>query len=141
MVRATQFDESAGSFSPDGRSIVYQSDESGQMEIYVTATDGSGGRVQLSNGGGRVARWSRDSTEIFYVATNRMLMSVPVKGSGATFQAGVAKPLFRIEVPQNTGVPYDVTEDGQRILAIAAIDGTAKPLLTAIINWPALLKK
>jgi hypothetical protein len=44
-------------------------------------------------------------------------------------------------VPQNAGVPYDVTDDGQRIIAIAATDGAAKPVLTAIINWPALLQK
>jgi Tol biopolymer transport system component len=141
VVRATEFDENAGSFSPDGKSIAYQSDESGQMEVYVTATDGSGGKVQLSNGGGRFPRWAYDSTEVFYVATSRMLMSVPVKGSGAAFEASVAKPLFKIDVPQNGGVPYDVTRDGQRIIAIASIDGTAKPVLTAIINWPALLKK
>ncbi len=61
-VRATAFDENGGSFSPDGRSIAYQSDESGQMEVYVTATDGSGARVQLSNGGGRFARWVRNGT-------------------------------------------------------------------------------
>jgi hypothetical protein len=68
-----------------------------------------------------------------------MLMSVPVTGSGATFQAGVAKPLFRMDVPQGAGVPYDVTADGERIIVIASAEGAPKPVLTAIINWPALL--
>jgi Tol biopolymer transport system component len=142
VVRATDFDEIGGSFSPDGRSVVYNSDESGQMEVYVAATDGSGARVQLSQGGAREARWVRNGKEIFYYApANRTLMSVPVKGSGATFQAGVPRPLFRIDVPQNAGIPYDVAADGERILAIRSIDGTPKPVLTAIINWPALLEK
>jgi serine/threonine protein kinase len=138
-LRATDFDETGGSFSPDGRSIAYQSDESGQPEVYVTATDGSGGKVQLSTGGGRFARWVRNGNEILYLSTGRVLMSVPVKGSGALFQAGVAKPLFRVEAPQSAGVPYDVSADGQRIIAITSSDGASKPLLTAIINWPALV--
>ena len=139
-LRATGFDEMGGSFSPDGRSIAYQSDESGQPEVYVTATDGSGGKVQLSNGGGRFARWVANGTEILYLSTARMLMSVPVKGSGATFQAGVARPLFRVDAPQGGGVPYDVTADGQRIIVITAVEGGVKPRLTALINWPALLQ-
>ncbi len=142
VVRATEFDENGGSFSPDGRSIAYQSDESGQTEIYVTSTQGSGARVQLSNGGGRFPRWVRNGNEILYLSTpGRMLMSVPAKGSGPGFQAGVAKPLFKVEAPQGAGVPYDVSADGQRIIAITSDDGAAKPVLTAIINWPALIPK
>lgn len=141
-IRATEFDENGGSFSPDGRSLAYASDESGQPEVYVIATDGSGSRVQLSTGGGRFARWSRNGTEIFYISPSRMLMSVPVRGSGATFLAGVAKPLFHIDVPQGAGNPYDVTPDGQRIIVIASPDGgSAKPALTAFINWPALIER
>ena len=54
-----------GMFSPDDRFIVYESRESGTVEIYLRTTDGSG-RWQVSDGGGRTPRWSGDGKRIFY---------------------------------------------------------------------------
>ncbi len=63
---ATAFNESFGNFSPDGRSVVYVSNESGQNEIYVISVDG-GGKVQVSASGGTHPRWRRDGREIVYL--------------------------------------------------------------------------
>ena len=41
-------------FSPDGRWIAYQSDESGQFEVYVRPFPGPGGKWQISTTGGRM---------------------------------------------------------------------------------------
>jgi serine/threonine protein kinase len=50
------------SFSPDGRWLAYDSDESGRLEVYVRAfpppASGQGGKWQISNSGGTGARWS-----------------------------------------------------------------------------------
>ena len=59
--------ETHAQFSPDGRWIVYASNESGKMEIYAqpfrgnqaTAT-GTRQRVQITNGGGAQPRWRND---------------------------------------------------------------------------------
>ena len=42
-------------------------------------------------------RWRRDGRELFYIAADRKLMAVEVK-LGATFEAGVPKPLFDTRV-------------------------------------------
>ena len=39
----TKFNEAAGQFSPDGRWVAYQSDESGKNEVYVAPFPGPGG--------------------------------------------------------------------------------------------------
>ena len=54
--------------SPDGRWMAYDSDESGQFEVYVRPYPDAyaGGRWQISSGGGKQALWSRDGREIFY---------------------------------------------------------------------------
>ena len=49
MIPAT---EGAGRFSPDGRWLVYASDESGRPEIYVQPFPGPGGKWQISTDGG-----------------------------------------------------------------------------------------
>ena len=138
----SRFNETFASFSQDGRSIVYVSDESGQSEVYVMRLNESHAKSQLSTKGGTYPRWSRDGREIFYVAPDRMVMSVPVKGDGAGFQAGTATPLFRIDPPPGAmSVPYDVSADGQRFIVNTIVPSKLPPSLTVLINWPARLDK
>jgi Tol biopolymer transport system component len=53
----TEFDESRPAFSPDGRWIAYQSNESGRWEIYIRPFPGPGGKWQVSTNGGSWAHW------------------------------------------------------------------------------------
>ena len=87
----TPADENYASFSPDARSMVFVSDESGVSEVYVMSLEPGGGKVQVSTQGGSFPRW-RNPNEIVYVAPDQTLMSVAVTGAGATFAAGVPSP-------------------------------------------------
>jgi len=58
----TTFNETNAQFSPDGKWIAYQSDESGRVEIYVQPFPGPGRKVRISGSGGVQARWRRDGT-------------------------------------------------------------------------------
>jgi Tol biopolymer transport system component len=60
---STPFDERQGVFSPDGRWVAYQSNESGRFEIYVRTFPGTGGQWQVSTGGGNSPRWRADAKE------------------------------------------------------------------------------
>ena len=62
----TEFDESQGQFSPDGRWVAYASDESGRPEVYVQPFPGPGPKIQISTAGGIQPRWRRDGKELFY---------------------------------------------------------------------------
>ena len=63
---ATEFSEQQPTFSPDGEWLAYQSDETGQAEVYVQPYPGPGGRLQISTQGGREPLWGPDGRELFY---------------------------------------------------------------------------
>jgi serine/threonine-protein kinase len=116
---ASPFDESMPTLSPDGRWVAYQSNESGQSEIYVQSTEGAGEKTLISAGGGVEPLWSHSGREIFYRSGNR-LMSVAVSAAGG-FSTSTARVLFEHpfefgEVVRN----YDVTPDDQRFVFIEA---------------------
>src|SRR5262245_2629886 len=75
----TAFDERNPQFSPDGHWIAYESNETGQFEIYLQQFPGPGGRQRISNAGGAQVRWRRDGIERFYIALDGRLMAVPLR--------------------------------------------------------------
>jgi eukaryotic-like serine/threonine-protein kinase len=141
----TPADETFGQFSPDGRWIAYSSDESGRPEVYVQgfAPDkvpaAAVGKWQISAAGGDKPRWRADGKELFYLAPDRKMMAVPVT-TGASFEPGVAVPLFEANV---TGFfSYDVSGDGRFLLHTRS--ETAKPEqspIVVLLNWRAALKR
>ena len=62
----TPFIESIATFSPDGRWLAYQSNESGTMEVSVLPFPGPGEKSRVSIGGGQSPVWSRNGKELFY---------------------------------------------------------------------------
>ena len=75
-------------FSPDGRWIAYESDESGRLEVYVQAFPLTSEKDRISTGGGTGPAWRKDGAELFYLAADRNLMAVPVRAQGAGVRAG-----------------------------------------------------
>ena len=131
--------------SPDGRWIAYESDESGESEVYVRPmpnTEGGLWRVSTS-GGGRPA-WARDGRELFYWMPPGKLVAVPIQ-PGASFSAGDSTVIVdgSYLAPQS-GRSYDVTADGQRFIMIkdssAAAAGQSKQLMV-VLNWTQELKR
>jgi eukaryotic-like serine/threonine-protein kinase len=98
------------------------------------------GRVPVSITGGIQPRWRRDGKESFYLAPDRRLMAVTVK-AGATFEVDTPHPLFQTTIdPEGFRQLYAVSADGNRFLLNAPVDTVGQPL-TAVLNWPALVKK
>ncbi len=112
----TRFNESHGQFSPDGKWMVYVSEESGQSEIYIQPFPKTGAKWPVSTTGGRMPRWGADGRELFYVAPDRKLMRVPITTTPEV-EIGVPQPLFvtRIKLILSS-FQYDVAEDSQRFL-------------------------
>jgi Tol biopolymer transport system component len=130
------FNQTNPRFSPDGRWIAYESQESGDSEIYLALTEGGAQKRRLSPGGGRLPRWRRDGKELYYVAPDNLVMAVSVT-PGPVWQAGEPKPLFSLgDEIQN----YDVAPDGSRFLISTPIEKVRESLLRVIVNWPAMLK-
>ena len=140
----TRFAEVKGQFSPDGKWIAYESNESGGFEIYIRRFPSSGGQWQISNRGGTDPKWRGDGKELFYLSPNRRMMAVTIRASPASIQADTPRELFPAPVssaPLGTA-PYDVTADGQRFLLGQAVEGGSRVQpLTVVVNWEAGLKK
>jgi Tol biopolymer transport system component len=127
-------------FSPDGRWIAYQSEESGRFEVYVQAWPEPGGRWQVSPKGGREPVWRRDGRELHYIALDRRLMAVPIR-SNAGIEFGTPQAPFQTRMPIIPFCKYDVSADGQRFLVNTLVgEGRPNPI-TLVQNWVDALKK
>jgi eukaryotic-like serine/threonine-protein kinase len=139
----TDFEERDGQFSPDGKWVAYQSNESGRMEIYVQPFSG-GRRELISAGGGAQVRWRHDGKELFYIALDGRLMAVPIRLNPGSIEAGVPVPLFTTNVGGAVQAgnlqQYAVAPDGQRFL-MSAITDVRTPAVTVILNWKPTVKE
>jgi serine/threonine-protein kinase len=144
----TQFIERNGIVSPDGRWIAYESNATGQFEIYTRPFPMVGdGQWQISTAGGTRPLWGSNGRELFYVAPNGALMSVSVESRGAWHAGTPAQVVaasyltigFAGVQTVFTGRSYDVSADGTRFLMIknASESGATLPAASMIVvqNW------
>jgi len=138
----TEFFEADGHFSPDGRWLVYSSNESGRREVYVQPLEGGTGKWQVSTNGGRDPKWSRDGSEIFFIGGGSRLMAVDVTTS-PNFALGNPRELFtRIAWDFDPyGGNYDVSADGRRFYVRRNYGATTLPATTVYVNWMESLRK
>jgi eukaryotic-like serine/threonine-protein kinase len=117
-------------FSPDGKWVAYQSNESGRNEVYVSPFPGPGGKSQVSTDGGTQPRWNRNGRELFFRSVPNRLMAVDTELTPA-FRAGAPKMLF-----EKVSSDYDVHPDGKRFLMLKPAATTADSSeLHIILNW------
>ena len=138
----TAFNERSGRFSPDGRLIAWQSNESGRNEIYLGEFDAraperfsTNERIIVSRGGGTGPRWRADGKELFYTSPDGKVMAVPVStgaGIGTAIQAGTPAPLFTLE----EGAVWEPAPDGQRFLELVPLADARAPF-NVLLNWAA----
>jgi Tol biopolymer transport system component len=131
---STPFNEQNGVFSPDGKWVAYQSDESGRHEIYVRPFPGPGGQWQVSTGGGRMPRWRGDGKELYYLSPDLKLMAAGVTVQGASLAPGTPEALFQTHVIVNPNRQYDVGRDGRFLIATDLESASSEPI-HLLLNW------
>lgn len=138
----TRFDEREGQFSPDGRWVAYQSDESGRYQIYLQPFPKSGERIPVTVDGGTQPRWKPDGRELFYLSPDEKLVAVPIvmNSNGQTPKVLAPITLFQTQIsggaaPGANRQQYDVSPDGQRFLmSISVVDANVQPI-SMVLNW------
>jgi eukaryotic-like serine/threonine-protein kinase len=135
----TNFNQRKGQFSPDGRWVAYQSDESGQEEVYIRPFPDPGGQWQISTAGGIWARWRRDGKELYYIAPDARLMAVPITTKGGVLEPGTPTALFQTRIVGGGTDPanqphYDVAPDGRFLINTVLEDAAASPIII-LQNW------
>ncbi len=140
------FNECNGVFSPDGRVVAYESNESGRREVYVRPFSGQGGQWQVSTSGGMSPRWRSDGRELYYVAPDSTLMAVPIASTGVALEAGRPTALFKPRMAlSGAGTTvyrqqYDVAPDGRFLINVTTLDDSTAPI-TVIQHWNPEAKK
>ena len=153
----TPFRELWSVFSPDGRWVAYQSNESGGMEIYVRSfvppsqlasadkpgaagpmAGAAAGQWQVSTAGGVHATWRPDGKELYYLNPAGGMMATPIAATGSTLEPGAPALLFPTRILGGGGDnqqvrQYDVAPDG-RFLINNQLDSAAAPI-TLLMNW------
>jgi hypothetical protein len=113
--------------------MAYNSDESGQAEVYVQPFPGPGGKWLVSQGGGGFnAIWSRDGRRLFYRRGDQFL-EVDVDAR-AGFVPGTPRALFSGRYLA-TGRDFDVSPDGTRFVMMRNDDPRSISTLRVVLNW------
>jgi hypothetical protein len=128
-----------GTFSPDGKWVAYESDESGRGEIYVVPFPGPGGKWQVSIAGGVAPLW-RTGKELFYSTPDSRIVAVEFNVQGKNFVVGKSRELFSGHAFGNSA-GQDVTPDSKRWLLALPVDQVNASPLILVTNWTATLKR
>jgi serine/threonine-protein kinase len=120
----TKSSDAAAMFSPDGRWLAYESDESGRLEIYVrpfpVTASGAGGKWKLSNDGGSWPIWK--GREILYRSGDRVMV-VAYSVTGDSFSPETPRVLA---TTPGAAPGFDVAPDGRLLVTIPNVTGEAK---------------
>jgi hypothetical protein len=139
-----------GQFSPDAggtpKWIAYTSDESGIDQVYVQAFRGqpaSGSKIQVTANGGRQPRWRGDGKELFFLAPDNKLMSVPVTATVSGLEFG--SPVFLFDTHAQVNAPlrysYDVTRDGKNFVLVTEDENPSSNRINVLVNWETGLRR
>jgi serine/threonine-protein kinase len=112
-----KFYEQAAALSPDGRWLAYQSDESGNSEIYVRPFPDVDRRTwQVSAGGGAQPKWSPDGRELYYRTPGNLMVARIQTVPG--FSRATPEVLFSTAgyVIPTVNRAYDVAPNGRFLL-------------------------
>jgi len=120
-------------FSPDGRWMAYQSDESGDLEVYVRPFSGAGGKWRISAEGGTMPVWSRSGRELAYETRDGRLMMVSYGINGDTFIPGKPRLWSTQQIPISVGGPnMDLAPDGKHFAVFLAQPALAEQKLSGV---------
>ena len=144
-VLSTPFIEANASLSPDGRWMLYGSDdEGGQVFVWPYPPKGNR-RVRLSTNGGHAPRWIAGGKQVVYVTIDRRFMAVDLTIAGGEIRPSPPRELFRHSIRRETPrlvKDYAVDASGRRFLVAAPTEeGDGESPLYVVLNWPASLRR
>jgi eukaryotic-like serine/threonine-protein kinase len=130
----SRFNEYDLRFSPDGRVVAFDSDASGQPEVYVAPFPEVAPHTRVSQGGGDLPRWSRGGRELFYLSGDGHLVAVPVRTIPGP---EIGRPVRLFAAGGSAGwSDFEVSSDGRFLAVVPVVVADEQPL-TVLVNWPA----
>ena len=140
----TPADEWGGAISPDGRWLAYESNSSGQPNVYVRPFPRMDqGQWQVSMAGGRQPLWSRDGKELFFLSMDGEVIRMPVTADAGRFSVSTPGRVFEHRYGSDpaglVARSYDMSHDGQRFLLLKSASDSGAPAtapdVLLVQNW------
>lgn len=125
------FNQAHGVLAPDGRSLAYASDESGQFDIYVDTFPVPGTRIRVTTAGGTEPRWRGDGRELYFRRGSEV-HAVAIGGPSGRVELGASERLFDAGATIRS---YDASTDGKRFLLNLPAGSSAPRIATLVVNW------
>jgi Tol biopolymer transport system component len=142
---ATPAEEGLAAISPDGKWMVYTSNESGRREIYVVPFPGLGEKRQISTSGGSSPFWLNDHQVAFVQPPEYKLYAVDLEAHGSSLLVAASHPIFggkALPRAVNTLVSLvSATRDGKRLPIPIPTNEEASPLVRVVSDWVSELRK
>ena len=131
-------------FSPDGKWVVYQSDEGSKMDLYVEPYPKTVDKFQITHDGGQFPIWSPDGNEVIFV-NGGVLYTVAIQTKPTvTFSNPVKMPVTGFVQEENSAGErnYDIMPDGKQFVMIlpagAATEDSGPPSeIRGVFHWTA----
>jgi WD40 repeat protein len=129
----------AAALSPDGRWLVYGSNESGRQEIYVRPFPSLDRKWQVSQDGGMFPKWSPRG-ELFFAALNQTIMAVAYSIQQNEFRHSAPRTWYASRLrTASGGGSFSVAPDGSRLIAQFPPENQGEPkhpTLVFLVNFP-----
>jgi Tol biopolymer transport system component len=129
----TRFQEEAADFSPDGRWIAYESDESGRDEVSIRPVR-KGGKLSVSTDGGTKPRWAPDGKHLYYVSGTK-LMVVSVTPQGDTLAVGAPSIRAHHDYFGGSTQNYSIAPDGRVLMVRREPKPASADRLIVVQDW------
>jgi eukaryotic-like serine/threonine-protein kinase len=131
--------QSGSRFSPDGKWMAYESNETGRAEVYVEPYPRTGQRFQISKNGGSRPLWTPDGSRLFFDDNNgnpaRMYSADVRTQPGFTSMEPQPLPVTGFVQPRGTiRRQFDITPDGRQFLMMFQA-AQVPPQIEIVSNW------
>ena len=102
-----------GTYSPDGRWIVYHGTSEQSFDVFVVSADNPARKWQVTRVGAVWPEWSDDGTTLYAAGFDGTLQVTSVDGSGDTFRVGPSRTGIRSAVPSGDGASFSLSPGGE----------------------------
>ncbi len=134
---ATTFYEEDGQVSRDGKWMVYDSAESGRLEVYVQSFPEPGAKYQVTTRGGFNRGWSYDGRYLFYGQPSDGTVTWAAEIlPGSEFRLGPPRRFSKVSA-NVFDAALASTQD--KMLTLQPVGTLPPQTITIVENWPSLL--
>jgi Tol biopolymer transport system component len=131
--------EGGARFRPDGRWLVYMTDETGETEVFVESLTRPGDRYRVSTDSGYAPQWSPDGDRLYYVTTGGELLAVDVRETPAgAMRFGTARRITD-RVDTHMSGTFSVDPATGDLVVLQTVQSERSSRLNLVVNWPDLV--